>query len=123
MASPPSEDEDHGDTMAPRSHTDVPCCGLYILFMVGMGWIIIYSLQNGDPRRLTHGMDYQGRLCGVHGDVTDRPYIFWCRESNESALGLASDKDFRQGSYPTDLLLQNPICVEKCPKNSMEMYP
>jgi hypothetical protein len=89
--------------------------------MIGLALVIVYAIQNGDPRRLTHGIDYQGRICGVHGDVLDRPYLFWCREPDEKTVG--STVDFHGGEYPQDLFLREPICVDKCPDSSARMFP
>lgn len=57
------------------------------------------SLLNGDPRRLLHGFDYRGRLCGVDHGVEQQPLVYW--------------PDPNQPEYP--------ICMGKCPNTTGEI--
>eukprot|EP00913_Durusdinium_trenchii_P012324 g11569.t1 len=61
-----------------------------------------------DVRRLTHGMDYEARLCGVDAGVEAKKYIFWCRDD-------PSQTDF---SIASTLNLKHPVCVEECPRTA-----
>jgi hypothetical protein len=64
-----------------------------------------YAYQNGDPRKLYHGMDYSGNLCGA-GVKTNQPYLFWC---SLGSGGMTSN------GLVTRLDLHHPICIERCP--------
>uniref|UniRef100_A0A7S1SBE7 Uncharacterized protein n=1 Tax=Alexandrium catenella TaxID=2925 RepID=A0A7S1SBE7_ALECA len=96
--------------IAPRRLTDCVCAVIFVLYVLGMIILIIVvknKTVNGyrysDVRRLTRGMDYQARLCGVDEGVEDKPYLFWCR--NNPAEWAA----------PSSLDLWNPSCVKECP--------
>jgi hypothetical protein len=97
--------------LGPRSVTDWPCCLLFIGYMVWMGCLFQYSLENGEIKRLTHGFDYIGNLCGVDPVVVNDPYLFWC-----GGLGFTA-------GIPTSLNLENPICVDSCPIDDNTLVP
>lgn len=107
MGGSQSEQEKSVDGMAEPSCTDVPCLVIFLGFLVGMGYCVYYGLQNGDPRRLTHGFDYAGRLCGVDEDVADRPLVFWCGDNTALVDG-----------FPTALNFKDPICEKECPDSA-----
>jgi hypothetical protein len=79
--------------------------------MTWMGCLFQYSLENGNIKRLTHGFDYIGNLCGVDPAVAEDPYLFWC-----GGLGFTA-------GVPTSLNLENPICVDECPVDSSQKVP
>merc|ERR1719183_1536182 len=64
---------------APRRCTDLSCCFCWLLYMIVMLTILCWALQHGDVRRLTHGTDYYGRICGVSAGVENQPWLYWCR--------------------------------------------
>eukprot|EP00930_Biecheleria_cincta_P016319 TRINITY_DN1331_c0_g1_i1.p1 TRINITY_DN1331_c0_g1~~TRINITY_DN1331_c0_g1_i1.p1 ORF type:complete len:873 (+),score=110.36 TRINITY_DN1331_c0_g1_i1:41-2659(+) len=107
----PKIDQESG--VAPRRCTDLVCVVIFIVWWVGI-LIFLTVVKNkeidgrpySDIRRLTHGMDYQARLCGVDAEVQNLPYLFWCRTS-------ATDTDF--STAPTALNLKHPVCVSECP--------
>eukprot|EP00929_Paragymnodinium_shiwhaense_P024120 TRINITY_DN14956_c0_g1_i1.p1 TRINITY_DN14956_c0_g1~~TRINITY_DN14956_c0_g1_i1.p1 ORF type:complete len:843 (+),score=139.21 TRINITY_DN14956_c0_g1_i1:357-2531(+) len=70
-----------------------------------MSYVCCLAYEHGDPQRLTRGMDYQARLCGIHEDVKRQPYLFWCRGAEE----LAS------AGVPKALNLESGTCVDACP--------
>eukprot|EP00438_Fugacium_kawagutii_P004349 Skav207886 [mRNA] locus=scaffold664:599109:624765:- [translate_table: standard] len=101
-------DENHpydGSGMATRTCTDLPCLVIFIGYMIGMGCISSYAFENGNPRRLTHGFNFKGELCGVDEKVKASPFVFWCR------AGAAQDGE------PESLDADGAICVDTCPGN------
>jgi len=97
--------------IAPRRLTDCVCLFVFLAYVLGMVILVTYAKnemihnrQWGEIKRLTHGMDYKARLCGVDAEVADKPFLFWCR---------ADPRDI--GEWPTSLNLENPSCVETCP--------
>lgn len=58
--------------------TDCSCCLFFAVALALLGWILVYAEANGDPRKLHHGVDYHGHICGVHPDVADKPFLYWC---------------------------------------------
>jgi len=103
-----------------QSHgcTDVPCLIIFIAFLAYGGYIMSYAFANGDPRKVYHGMDYEGRLCGV--DLPYKPYVYWCKTSEGPPFqGSSNLESVPTGSaawiQPTNLDFEHPICVEFCP--------
>merc|ERR1719253_1349279 len=68
-----------------------------------------YAFTNGDPRKVYHGMDWQGNLCGV--DLPWKPYVFWCA-TDRGALKTAID-----WKPVVSIDFHHPICVEFCPNS------
>mmetsp|Transcript_28422 Transcript_28422/g.51340 ORF Transcript_28422/g.51340 Transcript_28422/m.51340 type:complete len:939 (+) Transcript_28422:83-2899(+) len=99
--------------VAPRRCTDLVCVLIFIFYWVAL-LIFLAVVKNesydgraySDVRRLTHGMDYQARLCGIDEGVQDKPFMFFCRTS-------ATENQF--WTYPTELNLKDPVCVHACP--------
>lgn len=107
-------DENHpfdGSGMATRTCTDLPCLVVFIFYMIAMCSISIYGYNSGNPRRLTHGFNYKGELCGVDENVLFKPLIFWCRAG-----------EMKDDGQPKELDTEYPICVRSCPSTySLEM--
>lgn len=96
--------------IAPRRLTDCVCAVLFVLYVFGMILLVIVVKNKtidghrySDVRRLTHGMDYTARLCGVDEGVEDKPFVFWCRSNPVEWWA------------PSALDLWNPACVKECP--------
>eukprot|EP00928_Gymnodinium_smaydae_P039420 TRINITY_DN26933_c0_g1_i1.p1 TRINITY_DN26933_c0_g1~~TRINITY_DN26933_c0_g1_i1.p1 ORF type:complete len:700 (-),score=135.14 TRINITY_DN26933_c0_g1_i1:39-2138(-) len=101
-----------GSGMAPRRCTDVTCLLVFLVFLGGMGYVMSWALQNGNPRRLVHGLDFEGRLCGVDPGVETKPFLFWCPSGAVDSLG-----------HPLALDLKSPICLSSCPGTAAETVP
>lgn len=106
-------DPDSG--VSARRPTDFVCVLLFLVYIIGM--LIFLAIVKStsidgraysDVRRLTHGMDYEARLCGVDAGVEAKKYIFWCRDD-------PSQTDF---SIASTLNLKHPVCVEECPRTA-----
>lgn len=103
-------DENHpydGSGLAPRTFTDLICMVILLLYVLGMCFVSVYAVQNGNPRRLTHAYDFKGHLCGVDDAVKDKPLVYWCGAGTMLENGV-----------PSALDLQFPTCVNKCPTNT-----
>mmetsp|Transcript_30124 Transcript_30124/g.86236 ORF Transcript_30124/g.86236 Transcript_30124/m.86236 type:complete len:889 (-) Transcript_30124:147-2813(-) len=105
--------------IAPRRCTDCVCLFVFLAYVAGMILLVnvcrdstIGDRQWSDIRRLTHGHDYTGRLCGVDEDVTDKPFLYWCRTNWTET-----------GSVPTTLNLDYPSCVKTCPTADGKVVP
>jgi len=111
--SSPIQKVDPASGVSVRRPTDLVCVLVFLGFIIGM-LIFLTIVKNAsidgraysDVRRLSHGFDYQARLCGVDDGVEERPFLFWCRDD-------PSQKDFAVAST---LNLQHPVCVEECPR-------
>ena len=45
-------------------------CGVWILCLMALFAVVGYGYVNGNPRRLHHGIDHLGRVCGVDAGVS-----------------------------------------------------
>ncbi|ESO92821.1 hypothetical protein LOTGIDRAFT_232925 [Lottia gigantea] len=88
-----------------RSCTDIFCCILFVVFIIGMISCSIVAYSRGDPQRLIHPTDSKGRLCG-QGELADRPYLFFFDlfQCFKMGPGVAL------AGCPTPQ-----VCVKKCP--------
>lgn len=75
--------------------TDRTCCILVPVFALVYIASLWYAVVNGDPRRLFHGFDWHGQLCGVA--VPDKEFLYWCEPAT-------LDSDYWK-----------PVCVHHCP--------
>ncbi|XP_038057482.1 choline transporter-like protein 1 isoform X1 [Patiria miniata] len=93
-----------------RSCRDVICLFLFLAFWVGMGYIAVVSIMDGQPERIIFGADSYGNVCGKNNglipgvnlsgqNLIDRPYVFTFNP--ESIINPAT---------PTKML-----CVSECP--------
>eukprot|EP00746_Dinoflagellata_sp_MGD_P005212 gnl/MRDRNA2_/MRDRNA2_110088_c0_seq1.p1 gnl/MRDRNA2_/MRDRNA2_110088_c0~~gnl/MRDRNA2_/MRDRNA2_110088_c0_seq1.p1 ORF type:complete len:805 (+),score=99.45 gnl/MRDRNA2_/MRDRNA2_110088_c0_seq1:103-2517(+) len=78
-----------------RKVTDGAILFIFVLFWALVLVVTCFGLINGDPRRLFHGFDYQGKLCGVSSEVQTKPLLYW--------------PDISEPKYG--------VCVEACPAN------
>jgi hypothetical protein len=96
------DEEDKETGMKSTKLTDPVCLLVFLLYVAGMIYCFVHGLKYGDIKKLTHGMDFTGELCGVGENVSDRPYLLWCK--NPDALDSA-----------ITLNLDLPVCVKTCP--------
>mmetsp|Transcript_110382 Transcript_110382/g.263069 ORF Transcript_110382/g.263069 Transcript_110382/m.263069 type:complete len:622 (-) Transcript_110382:158-2023(-) len=84
--------------------TDCPWCLLFLGSLGGLGVLYGYGVTHGELGKLYHGIDYQGRICGLEGPegVPGKPYLFWCMNSAMTAADVS-------------LNLKDPVCVSSCP--------
>lgn len=101
----------------PHGCTDILCVGVLIGALVGLGWTVSYARTSGDLRRLYHGLDFTGNLCGVDQNVTDKPYVYWCAELDPKSVTRVGGRAPLYGALDK-LDLEHPICVKSCPTTS-----
>eukprot|EP00929_Paragymnodinium_shiwhaense_P001566 TRINITY_DN101801_c0_g1_i1.p1 TRINITY_DN101801_c0_g1~~TRINITY_DN101801_c0_g1_i1.p1 ORF type:complete len:831 (+),score=121.09 TRINITY_DN101801_c0_g1_i1:110-2602(+) len=107
-AAPPSDKVAGG--IAPRRLSDCVCIPIFLLYIFVMVCIACSASARGDTQRLTHGHDYEARLCGV-GDMWNKPYVFFCRSYEDLRLGNKGD--------PISINNNHGSCVASCPKDSV----
>lgn len=76
-----------------RSCTDIICCLLFLVFIVGLIAVSILGFVWGNPNRLLHPTDSNGLICGYDEAVKDRPYLVYfdflkCAQMGPSAAVL-----------------------------------
>lgn len=98
--------------IADRSCTDIPCCILFVAYIVGMVVVGIIAFKEGDPDRLLLPQDSQGNICGKDSYV-DKKYLLFFDISTCATKGGDFTKFVTVPSCPTPQ-----VCVESCPANN-----
>ncbi|XP_060248444.1 choline transporter-like protein 5 isoform X3 [Meriones unguiculatus] len=100
-------DPDFQGPVAKRSCTDVLCCMVFMLFVIGYVLLGLTAWAHGDPRRVAYPTDSEGQFCGQKGTP------------NENKTILFYFNLLRCSSPSVMLTLQCPttqICVSRCPE-------
>lgn len=104
----------HGDyfDLKDRHHcTDIPCCFAFLAALVAGGILYVRGLAEGNIGKLFHGVDGEGRICGVDEAVVDKPLLYWCAVCETQVLpGNACTAPSVDASHP--------VCVSSCPRSS-----
>jgi hypothetical protein len=103
--------EDHGqfDLKSRHTCTDVPCCIVFVMSLCGFGVLWSWALAEGNIGKLYHGIDYQGRICGIDEGVQLAPFLYWCMDPQKMSGAGVLSVDARK-----------PVCVESCPGESLQ---
>ncbi|XP_069783616.1 choline transporter-like protein 2 isoform X2 [Narcine bancroftii] len=95
-----------------RSCTDVICCLIFIVSIIGYIIVGIVAWTNGDPRKVIYATDSRGEFCGQIGSTNEhKPFLFYF-----NILKCASPLLLLKLQCPT-----TQICVQKCP-DSFESF-
>lgn len=90
--------------------TDIMCLLLFLGALVPIYWIGQYSHENGDLRKIYHGFNFLGELCGVDTNSSNNTlgkYLWWCEIEGQ----------------PGVLDLEHPVCRDDCPTSSTSSWP
>jgi len=93
-----------------RHHTDSCCCILFLVVAGCMVGVAFLGSILGDTRRLTHGRDYHGRICGVD-EMANKSFLYFCGGKE------------RVGNFPKNLNLWSASCVAACPQTVYDQVP
>ncbi|XP_067829000.1 choline transporter-like protein 2 isoform X2 [Heptranchias perlo] len=89
-----------------RSCTDIMCCIIFFLALVGYFIVGIVAWTHGDPRKVIYPTDSRGEFCGqVGGRNEHKPFLFYF-----NILKCASPLALLEFQCPTPQ-----TCVDKCP--------
>ncbi|XP_061406268.1 choline transporter-like protein 2 isoform X1 [Lethenteron reissneri] len=104
---PNKHDPNFRGPVVKRSCTDIVCCILFSLFILGYVAVGIVAWVHGDPRQVIHPVDSYGHFCGQPGSPNaEKPYLFYF--------------DILKCASPATLLnlqcLTTQICVKRCPE-------
>ncbi|XP_019133726.2 choline transporter-like protein 2 isoform X1 [Larimichthys crocea] len=95
-----------------RGCTDVLCCILFILALLGYFAVGILAWSQGDPRKVIYPTDSRGQFCGQAGTPLEKkPFLFYF-----NILKCASPLVLLEFQCPT-----TQVCVEKCPERHMTL--
>ncbi|XP_048056354.1 choline transporter-like protein 2 isoform X2 [Megalobrama amblycephala] len=95
-----------------RSCTDIICCILFILALLGYFAVGILAWSQGDPRKVIYPTDSKGQFCGQVGTpLENKPLLFYF-----NIMKCASPLVLLEFQCPT-----TQICVEKCPSKFMTL--
>jgi len=95
----------------PRKFTDKWCAILTVIFAAGMVMCVLSGIwYGGNVKRLTHGVDWQGQICGIDAGVLDKKFMMFCGSPE------------RTGNFPSRIIEGSTVCVDKCPvDNSIQL--
>lgn len=95
-----------------RGCTDVLCCVLLLLAVLGYVAVGIVAWTHGDPRKALYATDSRGRFCGQPGTETaSKPLLFYF-----DITACASPLTLLQLHCPT-----TQICVSECPNRFLTL--
>lgn len=97
----------------PHHCTDVLCVAVFAAAAVAAALVQAYAREEGDIRKLYHGVDFRGQVCGVDEEVEDKRLLFWCPYSGGATTGAAKAATVYAGLGHLDT--RHPICVSQCP--------
>jgi len=98
-----------------RSCTDIICCLLFIVYIIGMLVVGFLAYSWGDPTKLLYPTDSHGNVCGT-GDHVDQKYLFFfdlveCLPTSISSVSDISSLSITGCKTPQ-------VCVKECPKEN-----
>ncbi|XP_056366097.1 choline transporter-like protein 2 isoform X1 [Oenanthe melanoleuca] len=89
-----------------RGCTDIICCVLLLLAIVGYVVVGVVAWTHGDPRKVIHPTDSRGQFCGQQGTPNEKkPFLFYF-----DIVKCASPLVLLEFQCPT-----TQICVSRCP--------
>uniref|UniRef100_A0A3P8WKZ6 Choline transporter-like protein n=1 Tax=Cynoglossus semilaevis TaxID=244447 RepID=A0A3P8WKZ6_CYNSE len=95
-----------------RGCTDIVCCVLFMLAIVGYIAVGILAWSQGDPRKVIYPTDSRGQFCGQAGTPLEhKPLLFYF-----NIMKCASPMVLLEFQCPT-----TQMCVEKCPDKFMTL--
>ncbi|XP_074544588.1 choline transporter-like protein 2 isoform X1 [Halichoeres trimaculatus] len=95
-----------------RGCTDILCCLLFIIALLGYFAVGIIAWSQGDPRKVIYPTDSRGQFCGQAGTPLEKkPFLFYF-----NILKCASPLVLLEFQCPTTQL-----CVESCPDRHMTL--
>uniref|UniRef100_A0A8C3AQZ0 Choline transporter-like protein n=1 Tax=Cyclopterus lumpus TaxID=8103 RepID=A0A8C3AQZ0_CYCLU len=95
-----------------RGCTDIVCCILFIIAILGYIAVGILAWSQGDPRKVIYPTDSQGQFCGQAGTpLANKPLLFYF-----NIMKCASPMVLLEFQCPT-----TQMCVEKCPETFMTL--
>ena len=98
-----------------RSCTDVICCLVFIVAIVGFGAATAYGLSAGDPKKLLIGWDSDGNGCGYSEATKDYPVLFWAEPPGTEMVEAVKTFDYEKVLK----LLNTGVCVRDCPSDGV----
>ncbi|CAH1786106.1 unnamed protein product [Owenia fusiformis] len=106
-------DPNFNGPIANRGCTDIICCLLFIICILGMGVVGYFAYSRGDPSKLLYPTDTAGNMCG-YGDFAQKPNLVFfdllvCARLNVGAV---------INGCPTPQ-----VCVAECPRTYWTWYP
>ncbi|XP_061685441.1 choline transporter-like protein 2 [Syngnathoides biaculeatus] len=95
-----------------RGCTDIFCCLLFIIALIGYFGVGVLAWSQGDPRKILYPTDSRGNFCGQKGTPQERkPFLFYF-----NILKCASPLVLVELQCPT-----TQICVRKCPHKHLTL--
>ncbi|XP_063759355.1 choline transporter-like protein 2 isoform X2 [Eleginops maclovinus] len=95
-----------------RSCTDIVCCILFVIAILGYFAVGVLAWSQGDPRKVIYPTDSRGQFCGQAGTPLEKKrFLFYF-----NIMKCASPMVLLEFQCPT-----TQMCVEKCPDKFMTL--
>lgn len=95
-----------------RSCTDILCCIIFMLALLGYIAVGVLAWSQGDPKKAIYPTNSHGKLCGLAGTLLEeKPLVFYF-----NIIKCASPLMLLELQCPT-----TQICVKKCPNKFMTL--
>uniref|UniRef100_H2YS17 Choline transporter-like protein n=1 Tax=Ciona savignyi TaxID=51511 RepID=H2YS17_CIOSA len=118
-----------------RGCTDILCCLLFFVFILGYIVIGLFAWLNGDPVILLHPTDNQGRICGLNYgdlDLRNKNNLFYFDLTRCASAATLINLQCQTTQViifvitkcvDQDLQYHRQICVSTCPNTSWTYFP
>ncbi|KAF4115703.1 choline transporter-like protein 2 isoform X2 [Onychostoma macrolepis] len=103
-------DPDFKGPIQNRGCTDIICCIIFVVAIVGYVAVGILAWTHGDPRKVIYPTDSLGQYCG-QGKLEKQPLLFYF-----NMMKCASPMVLLEFQCPTPQ-----VCVEKCPDRTLTL--
>ncbi|CAF2332821.1 unnamed protein product [Rotaria sp. Silwood2] len=97
-----------------RFCTDIPCCFIFLIFIILFIILSIFAFKEGDPEQLIHPTDSQGNLCGT-GNFLDRPYLYFF-DWTQCIKAFNIPTNILKGR--SSICSTTQVCVQQCPNKT-----
>lgn len=62
-----------------RSCTDFFCLIVFLAFIGGLAFVVLYGYQNGNPKKLLAPLDADGHFCGIDVGYEDYKLLYFAK--------------------------------------------
>ena len=108
-----NEEKFKNGPISSRNCTDIICCLVFVVAIVGFVACAAYGVSAGDPRKLLIGWDSDGNGCGYSEATKDYPVLYWSEPPGADMVEAVKSFDYDKVLE----LLNTGTCVKECPTN------
>ena len=108
-----------------RGCTDILCCLVFLVFIVGCAIVTGWGFKYGNPNTLVYLSDSNGVLCGGPGKGLEYPFVYYTKAKAWAMRNPEDDKGKSSIQLLKDIndVLQSGICLKDCPNTFANYDP